>query len=153
MTATNGLRSAARAVPDMVLAEGSCGKTVLSSRSPRLLLTIAGRGTKATDRTAAAEVRNPLMISSVDKNAVQACLTRGGWLRVEARSTIDTRHKRGRTKISGEHTSLAHQGTIGGSLGSRRPGPSMVRGIASSSWVLTTILSMTEAKELQRYIC
>src|SRR5260370_98337 len=126
ITATSGLRFVATAFPDITSVEGRLGNTVFSSRSLIPLLTTAGNGTNATDRTAAAEVKNPLMINSVDKNAVQACLIREGWLRVEARSTIVTRHKRGSTKINGERASLTHQEMTGGSLGSWRPRPAGV---------------------------
>src|SRR5215467_1812254 len=46
ITATRGFSSAATVVLDMAEREGSCGNRVLSSRSLRALLTIAGTGTK-----------------------------------------------------------------------------------------------------------
>jgi hypothetical protein len=106
------------------------------------VLTTAGKGTNEMLSTAAADVKNPLTIRSVDKNAVQACLTRGGWLRMEARKMMATKDRSGSTNMSGENASFAHQEITGGSLGSKRAGSSMGRGTAASSWVVTTILSI-----------
>ena len=127
----------------MVLADGRLGNMARSSKSLSPPLTTAGRGTKETLSTAAAEVMNPLMISSVDKNAVQACFTRGGWLRIDALKIIATNDNSGSISISGEKAIFAHQGIAGGSLAATRAGPSMVTGAVASSWVVTTILSIT----------
>src|SRR5260221_5206224 len=101
---------------------GSAGKTLLASSSLRLWLTIAGRRTKATERTAVTEVSIPLMISSVERNETQAKRVRGGSPRMATRTISVTMHSTGSRKISGESANFAHRGTGGGSLGSRRGG-------------------------------
>jgi len=97
------------------------------------LLTTAGRGTNATASTAAAEVKKPPITSSVDKNAVHACLILGGWLRIEMRNTMVTRHKMGKASTSVERRIRAHNGTAGGNFGCKWLGPSAVRGIDAST--------------------
>src|SRR5215471_4371462 len=145
MTATSGFSSAATVTPDIGLAAGTEGNIVRSSRSLRPLLTTVGSGTNEIAKTAAADVRKPLTINKVDKKAVQACLVRGGWFRVETRITMVSKHNSGNTRMSGQNASLAQNEMGGGSWGATYVGASGARGTVSSSWVLTTILSILYA--------
>src|SRR5258705_4393957 len=122
ITATRGFSASEISLADIGMDVGSAGKTLLASSSLRLWLTIAGRGTNATLRTVATDVSMPLMISSVERNESQAKRVRGGRPRMATRTISVTIQRIGSSKTRGESANLAHTGTGGGSLGSRRGG-------------------------------
>jgi hypothetical protein len=55
----------------------SIGKSLLSSRSGKPVLTMAGIGTRETTRTVKIVARRPLMISSVERSEAMACRALG----------------------------------------------------------------------------
>src|SRR5262249_8065389 len=119
ITATSGFSSCETSVAVNPFIDGNAGKLDLESSSPRLALTKVGKGTNATDNTAPADVRMPLMVKSVERKEIHANRVRGGSPRMANRKTMVNRHRTGRTKTSGHMAIRAHIGTGSASFGSK----------------------------------
>ena len=120
ITATRLFSCLAASAPERLVRTGKGGYSDRSSSSASPLLTTAGNGPRENTATAASDVNMPLIISKVDKYAVQACRVRGGWPRSATRKIIVTRHNSGRNGTSAMGPSRAHHAIAGGSFGSKR---------------------------------
>jgi hypothetical protein len=131
ITATSGFNSSETSLAAKGEADGNVGKLVLLSSSPKLPLTIAGKGTNATASTAPMDVRIPLIISSVERNDSHAIRVLGGNPRIATRRTTVNRHNTGSSNTRGLIANRAHSGIGGGSFVSKRLGRSGEEGITS----------------------
>src|SRR5260370_3016709 len=111
MTATRLFSCLEASPPVIVPSLGKRGYSDRSSSSAKPLLTTEGNGPRENTTTTPSDVRIPLMISSVDRYAVQAWRVRGGGPRIATLRIIVTRPNNGRMGTERIGTSRPHNVT------------------------------------------